>query len=252
VTADAETRAEVLAEVRQVLAALKARLAAPPAVTYPETVSWDTPATSTPLADFAAVAEAFGADPAPTVLRLLERLAYLLELTDLEREFFEACASDGPLDAFDGRLAYADWLEERGDGEGALRVRKLTPQPGDVLLGTLPGDDVVRYGVPPEWDACLAAVQSLQAALRRRGVETTMVLLPPGATLTTLNEFQMMELGWVRAERLAGEGRTAETVTTQAMAAWRRAEDSRLEAYSRTVRAQAEAYLARGAEDPAT
>jgi hypothetical protein len=198
VTADAETRAEVLAGVREVLAALKARAAEPPrAVTYPETVSWDAPATPTPLADFAAVAK-LGADPPPSVLQLLERLTYLLGLSDLEREFFEACASDELLDAFDGRLAYADWLEDRACNEGALAVRKLTPRPGDVLVFHPPRD---ARGV----EGWVETARNLQDSLAARGLETSWMVLPPGAALGQLSEAQMADLGWVPAGKVAQE-----------------------------------------------
>jgi uncharacterized protein (TIGR02996 family) len=203
VKADAETRAEVLAEVREVLAMLKGQAATPP-------VRFDVPPPATPEKD---VLEALRvhhagatltlpggltvqhAGPTPVMLGLLGRLTYLLGLSGLERQFFEACASGRLPDAWDARLAYADWLEERGDEAGAVRVRKLTPRPGDVTQESL------ELHVPP--------ARALAEALAARGVETSWMVLPPGAALDHLSEAQMAELGWVRAglvEKARGEG----------------------------------------------
>jgi hypothetical protein len=220
VTADAETRAEVLAEIREVLALLKEQAARPAAPDPPRAVPqvpWETPPSAGPESDVLEALEAYrgargarGAAPAgltagyagphAPLLGLLHRLAHLLGLSPLEQEFFTACASDGLPGAFDGRLAYADWLEERAFEEGALRMRKLTPQPGDVLVWSLAAvAGTGRYAL----DAHLAAAQLVRDRLAGRGVETSFVLLQQGVALDRLSAQQMAELGLVPAGRLA-------------------------------------------------
>lgn len=50
----------------------------------------------------------------------LDRLIFLLSLSDTERAFLNATVSEGA----DAWLVYADWLEEQGRLEHAARARK--------------------------------------------------------------------------------------------------------------------------------
>jgi hypothetical protein len=252
VTADAETRAEVLAEIRQVLTLLKGRAAEPPALppqaaAYPDAVPWETPPAATPEADLSEALRAHRAGatltlpeglavqhagPHAPLLGLLHRLAHLLGLSPLEQEFFTACASDQLLDAFDGRLAYADWLEDRGDCLRAMRIRKLTPEAGDLL---------VYHAAPPlfdgrAWQECHDAAAALRDAVAARGVETAFVVLRPGVSLDRLSETRMAELGWVPAGRVAEEREACAREAERAAARWN-AENGSQEAVSEVVAA---------------
>jgi hypothetical protein len=176
--ADAGTLEEVLGPLRGLLAELKAARKA-----------------TGKFVDPGAWAEK---DFVPTpVLQLLERLTYLLGLSDLEREFFTAGAAREAPDAWDGLGAYADWLEDRGN---EARVRKVTPQPGDVLVWSLAA---VAGTDRDALDVHLAAARLLHDRLAGRGVETFYVLLHQGVALDRLSAQQMAELGLVPAARLA-------------------------------------------------
>jgi hypothetical protein len=177
--ADAGTLEEVLGPLRGLLAELKAARKAAGKFVDPGT--WAEK-------DFV---------PTP-VLQLLERLTYLLGLSDLEREFFAAGAAREAPHAWDGLSAYADWLEDRGNEAGAARVRTLTPRPGDVL--------VFHYTGPrtKEHDIAYAASR-LADVLAARGCVVTWSVAPPGVTVEAISEHDMARYGWVRATRVAEE-----------------------------------------------
>jgi hypothetical protein len=215
---DRAARALALRGLRGVLAALRGMAAAPPPdiVTYPEAVPWGTPPHPTPAADVAALEAALafhpgnpvvvpkGATvepPASALLQLLERLTYLLGLSDLEREFFAAGAARGVPDAWDGLAAYADWLGERGNDAGAVRVRKLTPHPGDVLVHYVPPSTSTQEAL----ELHVAPARALAEALAARGVETVFAVVPPGGSIGLFPEEQMAAAGWVPAGRVAEE-----------------------------------------------
>jgi hypothetical protein len=211
---DRKARATALREMRVVLAALRELAAAPPPAVFDPGPGQPTPAPEADLLEAIRAAQATGqpmalpqggsveyTGPTPALMQLVHRLVDLLGLSDLEREFWAAGAGRGVPDAWDGLAAYADWLEDRGNDAGAARVRKLTPQPGDVLVFTLPRD--AGAGARAWADASAEAVADSLRLLEARGVPVTAMVLPHDARLDRLSARQMAELGLVPAKRLA-------------------------------------------------
>jgi hypothetical protein len=202
---DRAARALALRELREVLAAMKELAAAPPPAIFDPAPGQPAGTSEADFLEAIRAARAAGqpvvlpgggsveyVGPTPALLQLLERLTYLLGLSDLEREFLAAGAAREVPDAWDGLAAYADWIEERDNYAGAVRVRKLTPQSGDLL--------VFRCEPEAAHHAARAAA-ALAADLESRGCPVVCSLLPPGAALDSLSEECMATLGWVRAER---------------------------------------------------
>jgi hypothetical protein len=203
--ARAAARAAARAEMTRLLAEVKARALKPPRVVdYPEAVPWGTPAHPNPVADIEAVAQT-AVDSAerygPSSLRplygpwraqrvLLERLLWLLGLSEGERRFVAALADDAV--DFATLEVFADWLEDEGRTADGARVRRLVPRDGDVI--------VVRHPPGPRHEAHCATVRQMLDALAARGVRVWAVTMSDDMSLETAPPDAMRAAGWVRAE----------------------------------------------------
>jgi uncharacterized protein (TIGR02996 family) len=135
-------------------------------------------------------------NPRPTVGdgSRFDRLLWILGLSEGERRFVKALAED--VADFDMAQVYADWLEDDGRTAAGIRVRRLVPRDGDVLLWRVPPAD------GPDYDPVVAArplAQGLCDQLMARGVGTTCVVLPADSDLSALPADAMRAAGWVRA-----------------------------------------------------
>jgi hypothetical protein len=129
--------------------------------------------------------------PQSALARLLERLLWLLGLSEGERRFVTALAGDAADFATLG--VFADWLEEAGRTADGARVRRLVPRDGDVL--------VLRY--PPESYSSQGVQESAAAMardLRARGLNVDVAVLADDSDLSALDSDAMRAAGWVRAE----------------------------------------------------
>jgi hypothetical protein len=203
---DEGAREAARAELAGLLAEVKARAEHPPyTVSWDEppipttdlttAVPWDAPTEATPPADIEAVHEAISAhvlNPAVTLARLLERLLWLLGLSEGERRFVTALADDAA--DFDTAQVYADWLLDQGRTANGARVRRLVPRDGDVLVWTVSGgEDPVRLA------EVRRHAQALCDGLRDRGLHTLGAVVPQGVEVDSLGVGAMRAAGWVRA-----------------------------------------------------
>jgi hypothetical protein len=198
VALDEGAREAARADLGRLLAEVKARVQRPRCVVdFPEEVPWDTPAHPNLVADIEAVQAAISnavVDPSLAFLSALERLLWLLDLSEGERRFVTALADDWAGD-FDGLSVFADWLEDQGRPEDGIRVRRLVPRDGDVI--------VVRHPPGPRHEAHCASVQQMLDALAARGVRVWAVTMSDDMTLETAPPAAMRAAGWVRAVDVA-------------------------------------------------
>jgi uncharacterized protein (TIGR02996 family) len=131
-------------------------------------------------------------NPRPTITdgSYFNRLLWLLGLSEGERRFVRALAED--VADFDMAQVYADWLEDDGRTAAGIRVRRLVPRDGDVI--------VVRHPPGPRHEAHCATVQQLLDALAARGVRVWAVTMSDDMSLEAAPPDAMRAAGWVRAE----------------------------------------------------
>jgi hypothetical protein len=184
---DEGAREAARADLARLLAEVRAAEEHPPFTVE----SWDDPEPFA-AADAAPILNAILRNPDARLITLLERLCWLLGLSDGERRFVAALAEDAG--DFDGLQVFSDWLEDQGRTAGGARLRRLVPKDGDVLVWT----------VPPAVDAWDAepfrnAAARIREKLRRRGVATEWVVLPNDTDLSSVSPEAMRAAGWVRA-----------------------------------------------------
>jgi uncharacterized protein (TIGR02996 family) len=197
---DEGAREAARAELTRLLAEAKGRALNPPftvSVDPGAAVPWDAPPQPTPLADIEALQASLAGTPtvpltAPLapLTHALERLCWLLGLSGGERRFVTALAEDAG--DFDLCSVYADWLEDQGRPEDGIRVRRLVPRDGDII--------VMRYPEGAyEYQDVLKTLSAVEGHLKARGVDIFALALHDHDDLTALDPDAMRAAGWVRA-----------------------------------------------------
>lgn len=125
------------------------------------------------------------------------RLFWLLGLSDAERGFVEAAATDAtagkPGEVFDGLAIFAEWLDEFGREKDGCTVRRLIPEDGSVIVLTIP-DDAGALALSRVFDEI---GKPLQAALAKLGRRVYVQAVRASVGVQPLDEQRMRELGWM-------------------------------------------------------
>jgi hypothetical protein len=186
---DEGARAAARAELTRLLAEVRAAEEHPPFTVE----SWDDPEPFA-AADAAPILNAILRNPDARLITLLERLCWLLGLSDGERRFVAALADDAG--DFDGLSVFADWLEDQGCTADGARVRRLVPQDGDVIVLTRPDAGAERR-THERW---VRRADDLRAKFLASGRDVRVLVLPHGSGADALPADAMRAAGWVRAK----------------------------------------------------
>lgn len=144
-----------------------------------------------------------GADiiPGPVIREAFSRLLALLELSPGEREFIQGIAdantTGGPAEAFPLLEIFGDWLEDQGRIGEAVRVRKVSPRHGDVLVLDHPREWTRS---PMMMDEMREFARSLREKLEECGRQVVVVAMPNGGKLRIEDDAGMYVAGWVRVK----------------------------------------------------
>lgn len=171
-----ERPVDILASLKAVQAAARAQLQQPTVLAPPPEI------VLSPLVAFSAH---------------LNRLAWLLGLSDEERAFVEgvAAAASRPDEAYEMLMVFADWLEDRMRAAEAGGMRRLVPQTGDLLVCTYSG----QRGGEAEYHARESMTQVVRL-LFGLGRDVACVVVPEGVSVTYVDPKELERAGWVRKD----------------------------------------------------
>ncbi len=200
----AEVKSEILAELenlcRQVTATLsppaifQSISANPPSKEEIESIVVETSGTLVAVPP-GATFEIHGLE---SVASQLQRIAWLVGLSDAERAFVSAAAEQSEGADYGGLidtlLVFSDWLVDMGMQSQSVEVRKVVPNDGDVLIITQ------KYMTPSRRKEIVECVaQPLVDAMANRGRNVFCVVADGSTSIESLDAEEMRRQGWVRA-----------------------------------------------------